>query len=127
MSAERGQAVRRELVLRAPVEQVWTALTSADRLAEWFGASVELEARRGGAVHARWPDGTIRRGVVEAAERSHRLAFRWRPMPSGEERFEVGRVSRVEFVLESIAEGTRLTVVEEPGVVPGEALEGASA
>lgn len=127
MSPRPPQGVRRELVLHAPIEEVWTALTSADRLAEWFGASVELEARRGGTVHARWPDGATRRGVVEAAERSHRLVFRWRPIPRGDERFEVGRVSRVEFVLEAIAEGTRLTVVEEPGLVPGARLEGASA
>jgi hypothetical protein len=39
----------------------------------------------------------------------------------------VGSVTRVEFLIEPIEEGTRLTVIEEPGIVPREGSLEASA
>jgi uncharacterized protein YndB with AHSA1/START domain len=121
------RVVRRELVLRARPEEVWMALTSPARLAEWFGAKVELEPRRGGSVEARWRDGATRRGVVEIAEHARRLAFRWRPIERTDGSFRVGSVTRVEFLIEATEVGTRLTVIEGPGILPSEGPLEASA
>ena len=46
-------SVRREVVLEAAREEVWAALTEADRLAQWFANEVEVEVVPGG-------DGTFR-------------------------------------------------------------------
>ena len=114
-------------MLHARSREVWAALTDPGRLDAWFGAHLELEPQAGGAVDARWEDGTVRRGIVEEAESGVRLAFRWRTIERGSEGFRFGEVSRVEFLLEPEGDGTRLTVVEEPGVTSGRGLAGAEA
>ena len=98
--------VRREVVLPAPREEVWSALTEAERLAEWFANDVDLDARPGGVGRFRWGDGEERRAVVERVEPERCFEFTW----SDEEE------SRVAFTLEDDPEGTRLTVTESaPG------------
>src|ERR671933_1655180 len=46
----RGGAVEvtREIVVPAPPEEVWEALTEPERLEEWFANEVELDVRPGG-------------------------------------------------------------------------------
>jgi uncharacterized protein YndB with AHSA1/START domain len=98
--------VRREVVLPVAPDELWPALTEGERMAEWFGADVELDLRPGGRMTFRWTDVT-RRGVVEAVEPNRRLAFRWSGADGeGEEE------SRVEFRLDAVADGTRLRVTE---------------
>jgi uncharacterized protein YndB with AHSA1/START domain len=52
----------------------------------------------------RFEDGEERRGEVELVEEAERLAFHWRR--------EGGEPSRVEFLVDAVADGTRLTVIE---------------
>ncbi|HVH51033.1 MAG TPA: SRPBCC domain-containing protein [Gaiellaceae bacterium] len=67
----------REIELDASREEVWAALTEAERLEEWFANDVELDARPGGEAVFRWENGEERRGVVEEFEEERRLALRW--------------------------------------------------
>ena len=97
--------VRRDIVLPAAPEEVWAALTEPDRLREWFANDVTLDPRPGGTGTFRWDDGEERQAVVEVVEEGRRLAFDWRDG-------EAGVPTKVEFTLEELAEGTRLTVVE---------------
>jgi uncharacterized protein YndB with AHSA1/START domain len=97
--------VRRELTLDAPREEVWAALTEAERLEEWFANEVELDARPGGRGVFRWDDGAERVAVVERVEEERQLELTWSD-PDGD------RTSTVAFTLADAAEGTRLTVVE---------------
>jgi len=94
--------VRREIVLPAETAEVWAALTQSEELSEWFGADVAIDARPRGAVTARHPDGAVRRGTVLAANAPYRLVVVW----------DGADGSRVEFTLESVPSGTRLTVIE---------------
>jgi uncharacterized protein YndB with AHSA1/START domain len=96
--------VRREIVLPAPPDDVWGALTEADRLEEWFANEVELDVRPGGTGTFRWADGEERHAVVEVAEEGRRLAFDWSDGDAAP--------TTVDFTLEEVAEGTLLTVVE---------------
>jgi uncharacterized protein YndB with AHSA1/START domain len=79
--------VTREVVLDAPVEEVWEAVTDPDRLEEWFSE-----------------DGEARELVVEEVETGRRVAYTW----------EEGRVA---IELEEADGGTRVVVTEtgEPG------------
>lgn len=104
-----AHTVERSILLPAPPEQVWEALTDEAALAEWLAAEVELEAREGGELVCRYEDGGERRGEVELVEEAERLSFRWWREDSGP--------SRVELVLDAVAGGTRLTVVES-GLLP---------
>jgi uncharacterized protein YndB with AHSA1/START domain len=102
-------AIERELILAAPPERVWLALTDAQQLGAWFGTRAEVDLRPGGAVLFEWdkPDvhGT-NRGVIDVVEPPRRFAWRWRCGPDGEP------MTRVEFTLEPHPAGTRLRVVE---------------
>jgi uncharacterized protein YndB with AHSA1/START domain len=98
--------VERELVLDAPVEEVWEALTEAERLEEWFANDVELDLDRGEGIF-RWESGERRRAELDEVEPGRRLAFRW----WDDERPEEG-VTAVSFTLVPVPGGTRLVVRE---------------
>ena len=92
--------VVREIVFPSSPDEVWEALTEADRLEEWFANDVELDPRPGGAGIFRWDDGEERRATVVVAEPGERLVLDW------------DEDGEVEFTLEEVEEGTRLLVRE---------------
>lgn len=70
------QHVERSIVLDAPPEEVWHALTCDDLLEEWLGDEVTLDPCEGGAIEV--SDGTdVRHGVVDHIDEPRRLSFRW--------------------------------------------------
>jgi uncharacterized protein YndB with AHSA1/START domain len=71
--------VERETVLPAPPDEVWESLATPDRLSEWFGADVRGEVVPGEILEITFPDGTMRRAIVEIAEPGERLVFRYLP------------------------------------------------
>src|ERR1700742_502493 len=99
-----AEQVRRSVELDAAPAEVWDALTEDALLGEWLADEVELEAEPGGAIVCRYADGEERRGEVELVEEAERLAWSWRR--------EGGAPSRVELVLDAVADRTRLTVIE---------------
>ncbi|MCP9486858.1 MAG: SRPBCC domain-containing protein [Gaiellaceae bacterium MAG52_C11] len=62
--------VEREIVIPAEPKEVWSALTEAKRLEEWFANGVELDAVGGGSGRFRWDDGEERQAVVVEASRN---------------------------------------------------------
>ena len=97
--------VERETQVEASPEEVWEALTDDDRLSEWLAPEVELDPTEGGEISVR--DGDDRRhGTVETLEENERFAFTWSRPGEGE--------SFVQFTLEPLPAGTRVTVVETP-------------
>ncbi len=97
--------VERTVVLPAPPDDVWPALAEAERLAGWLGGRVELDARAGGRVVVADEDGE-RWGTVEEFQPGRALVLRlW-------ERSQGLSGTRLEFTLDGVDEGTRLTVVE---------------
>ena len=100
-----AEDVTRSVDLDAAPAEVWDALTEAALLREWLADEVELEVEPGGEIVCRYADGEERRGEVELVEEAERLAWSWwREGGEGP--------SRVELVLDAVADGTRLTVIE---------------
>ncbi|MFL5907410.1 MAG: SRPBCC domain-containing protein, partial [Solirubrobacterales bacterium] len=97
--------VERETMIEASPEEVWEALTEEDRLAEWLAPEVELDLTEGGEIAVREGDDE-RAGTVETVEEHERFAFTW-SRPGQDESF-------VEFTIEALPGGTRVTVVETP-------------
>ncbi len=97
--------VERETLVEATPQEVWEALTDEDRLVEWMAPEVELHPIEGGEIAVRDGEGE-RLGTVETVEEEERLAFTWSRPGEGE--------SLVEFTLEPLPAGTRITVVETP-------------
>ena len=93
--------IRREIVLPAPREDVWEALTDPERLEDWFANDVDLDLRPGGGANFRWSNGEERRATVTEVDPERRLSFEWED-DEGE----------VELTLDDDVDGTRLTVIE---------------
>ncbi|MBB2971415.1 SRPBCC family protein [Mesorhizobium sp. RMAD-H1] len=109
--------IEKNIELNAPIERVWRALTDHEEFGAWFGVRLDGpfvpgEIARGrithpGYEHVKW-EATIKR-----MDRPHYFSFTWHPYAvdpdvdySGE------KPTLVEFRLEPISAGTRLTVVE---------------
>lgn len=104
-----AHTVTRSVVLDAAPAEVWEAITDEQLLSEWLAPEVELDPEEGGEVVCRFEDGEERRGEVESVEEAERLAFSWWREGAGP--------SRVEFLVDAVAGGTRLTVTES-GLAP---------
>lgn len=115
--------VEREIEVAAPIQQVWEAISRSEELGAWFGAEVELDPRPYAPVSFLWPDGALKRGLVETVDPPWMLALRWRTIRSGSNGVVPGDVSRVEFRLEPTPTGTRIVVVESAGIVASDPVE----
>jgi uncharacterized protein YndB with AHSA1/START domain len=113
------RSIERTVILDAPADDVWRAISDEGLLQEWLAPDVELDLRPNGALRCRTEEGEERPGAVELVEDGERLAFHWR-------RDGAAAQSRVELRLEEIDDGTRLTVTETGLEAPeaSEASEG---
>jgi len=102
---EKAPWVERETLIEASPGEVWEALTDEDRLEEWLAPEVELDPTEGGEISVRDGDDE-RHGTVETVEEQERFAFTWSRPGEGE--------SFVEFTIEALPGGSRVTVVETP-------------
>ena len=109
--AERVDEIRREVVLKAPIERVWQAVTSAEEISRWFGDVVEVDLKPGGKARFGWSEyGDVFEAIVIEVKEPTRFSFSWAfdsNMP-----YDEGTARLVEINL--VAEGghTRLTLVE---------------
>ena len=95
----------RQLVLRRryrqPVEKVWAALTTPERLADWL-ASAEVDLRVGGALRLSWNQGAYQADMrITVCEPPRALAWIW---TLG------GRDTLVRFDLRAEGDGSELTL-----------------
>jgi len=102
---EEAPWVERETLIEASPDEVWEALTDDDRLEEWLAPEVELNPHEGGEIAVRDGD-EERTGTVETFEEGERFAFTWSRPGEGQ--------SFVQFTIEAVPAGTRVTVVETP-------------
>jgi uncharacterized protein YndB with AHSA1/START domain len=114
--------IERTVELAHPPEKVWEALTTAEGLSGWFGISAEVDLRPGGLADVRWDDQDRSTLRIEVVEPLRRFAFTWAidGLPATDP-----RRTYVEFSLEPITGGTRLTLVESGfAQAPAEAYRG---
>jgi uncharacterized protein YndB with AHSA1/START domain len=101
--------IERTVEIAAAPEKVWAALTTAEGLAAWFGDEAEIDARPGGTAWMKWDTGYTADMRVERVEEPRVFGFTWHVFGLPE---EDPRRTYVEFTLEPVGDGTRLTVVE---------------
>jgi uncharacterized protein YndB with AHSA1/START domain len=101
--------IERTVQLAHPPANVWSALTTAEGLAAWFGQEVTIDLRPGGTARMRWSDGSTKNMRVERVEEPTVFGFTWQidGLPEDD-----ARRTYVEFTLEPVSSGTRLRVVE---------------
>lgn len=116
------------VLLRAPVDRVWRAISRAEEFGRWFGVRFEAAFAAGthvsGVIVPTTVDPDVAAGqkpyegrrfdiTVERIEPMRHFSFRWHPFAvdpgvdySGEP------TTLVTFELEEVADGTRLTITE---------------
>jgi len=102
--------VDRTIVIQATPAIVFGFLTDTPRWAAWWGAGSEIDARPGGLVKIRYPDGTEAMGEVTEVRAPERIAFTYgyasgKLIPPGG--------SRVTIELEPVGAATRLRLTHE--------------
>ena len=125
MSTDR---IEKEVVLRAPLERVWRAISDADEFGRWFGVRFDGPFVAGTSVTGVITPTTVDEDVaraqephagksdtwqIVAVEPKRRLAFRWHPygVESGVD-YSQEPTTLVEFTLDEMADGVRLRIVE---------------
>jgi uncharacterized protein YndB with AHSA1/START domain len=118
--------IERTLQIAHPPGRVWTALTTAEGLGAWFGNEASIDLRPGGSARMSWTSGDTADMRIERVEEPTVFGFTWRiyGLPADDP-----RRTYVEFTLEPVSGGTRLTVVESgfaqlPGDVHSKAFDG---
>ena len=117
MNGSSTDRIEKQIVLKAPQSRVWRALTDAGEFGEWFRVKLEgpFVPGKGIGGNITWPGYEhLRMDVqVERMEAETLFSFRWHPYAIDPKVDYSGEPSTlVEFRLEAVAEGTRLTVVE---------------
>jgi uncharacterized protein YndB with AHSA1/START domain len=110
--------IEKTIDLRAPIQRVWRALTDREEFGTWFRVKLDRpfavgETQTGrityeGYEHMKW------RSTVVRMDPPHRFAFTWPHAedPADPDATPDPPVTRVDFKLEEIPTGTRVTVVE---------------
>jgi uncharacterized protein YndB with AHSA1/START domain len=101
-----------------PIGKVWAAITTPERLADWF-AAVEMELKVGGAIRIDWNRGMhTMEGRIVACDPPRALAWSWRLD---------GRETLVRFDLETDGEGCTLTLTHSGLALNGPQASGVRA
>jgi uncharacterized protein YndB with AHSA1/START domain len=101
--------IERTIEIAHSPEKVWAALTTAEGLGTWFGHEAAIDLRPGGSAWMKWSHGYTADLRVERVEEPTVFGFTWHIFGLPE---DDPRRTYVEFTLEPVGAGTRLTVVE---------------
>jgi uncharacterized protein YndB with AHSA1/START domain len=101
--------IERVVEIAHPPAKVWTALTTAEGLGTWFGNQATIDLRPGGSAQLKWDNGHTAEIRVQRVEEPTVFAYSWHIFGLPE---DDPRRTYVEFTLEPVDAGTRLTVVE---------------
>ena len=101
--------IERVVEIAHPPAKVWAALTTADGLAGWFGNEATIDLRPGGSAQMKFGSGHTADMRVERVQEPTVFGFTWHiyGLPDDDP-----RRTYVEFTLEPVGGGTRLTMVE---------------
>jgi uncharacterized protein YndB with AHSA1/START domain len=114
MSTDR---IEKSIVLRAPKSRVWRAITTAREFGSWFGARLEGDFAPGARVSGRITipgyEHVNLEMTIERVDPERLFSYRWHPYAI-EPNVDYGKepTTLVEFRLEEVTGGTRLTVTE---------------
>jgi len=128
MNSSVTDRIEQSIEVKAPRARVWRALVDSQEFAAWFGIAVDGPfapgARLRGTLVGTTVDAEVARAqrthegvtfdmVIAQVEPERRFAFRWHP-GAVDPAIDYGKepMTLVEFVLEEIPQGTRVTVIE---------------
>jgi uncharacterized protein YndB with AHSA1/START domain len=110
MSTDLPHRLDRTVLIEAGRDIVFRYFTDSARWATWWGAGSTIDARPGGRMYIRYPNGVEVAGEVVEVKMPVRIVFTYgfvsgQPIPAGS--------SRVTIRLEAEGDATRLTLIHE--------------
>ncbi len=108
-------SVQRTILIAAPVEKVWAAVTEPEHISRWFGQAAFEEAGAGALGTLTWPGREPIPVRIEAIDPRRTVSYRWgNDDASGvvPEELDDAHSTVFTFTLAEVAGGTELTVVE---------------
>ena len=125
MSTDR---IEKQVVLRAPMDRVWRAISDSQEFGRWFGVRIDGPFVAGTSVTATITGTTVDEEVADlqrphagaratwqivAVEPSRRLAYRWHPFAvDADVDYAVEPTTLVEFTVSPTLDGVLLSIVE---------------
>lgn len=109
LAAGEGRTIRLQRSYDAPIEEVWDAVTSPERITRWF-LPISGDYRVGGRFQLEGNAG----GEILACEPPHRFRVTW----AAGEVASAADVSEVEVRLTSAGDGSTTLVLEHTAIVP---------
>lgn len=110
--------IERDVLLKAPPERVWRALSNAEEFGNWFGVALKgktftVGQHVQGQITSAGYEHVVFDVLIERMEPQRLLAFRWHPYavnPTVD--YSQEPTTLVEFELKAVEGGTLLSVVE---------------
>ena len=103
--------------LRADIDRVWRAITDHSEFGEWFRVALEKpfaigEKTTGNITYPGYEHMRLE-AITKTIDRNSLFAFSWCPVPDETGNAPLGDMETlVQFKLEAIESGTRLTIIE---------------
>ena len=105
--------IRKELVLRAPRERVWDALTTAEGWSSWFGESIEGEFQVGETMRQDFGEHGVCWAIVTDRQDKSVFAYQWHPGEDCDlDKYPRTEMTTVRFELSDHPDGTLLVMTE---------------
>lgn len=126
--SSRMDRIEKRIVLRAPVDRVWRAISDAKEFGAWFGVEFEGQfvagARLVGRIRPTQADPEVAKlqevhrdkrfeWTIERIEPMRHMSFRWHPF-AVDPGYDYSKepTTLIVFEIEAVPGGTRLTIVE---------------
>jgi uncharacterized protein YndB with AHSA1/START domain len=120
-------SIEKTIDLKASIDRVWRAVTDHKEFGEWFRVALEKpfevgEMTSGNITYPGYEHMRLE-AVVKTMDRKSLFAFTWCPAPDNTGNAPINSMETlVEFKLEAIESGTRLTIIESGfTALPGDA------
>ena len=123
-----GDRIEKQVVLRAPLDRVWRAISDSQEFGQWFGVRIDGPFVAGTTVNATITGTTVDEEVAElqrphagaeatwqivAVEPPRRFAYRWHPFAvDANLDYDAEPTTLVEFTLSEVTDGVLLRIVE---------------
>jgi uncharacterized protein YndB with AHSA1/START domain len=108
--------IQKTIVLRAPIDRVWQAITDHREFGAWFRVDLDNPFVVGGVTSGKmtYPghEGAPWSSTTTRMEAPNHFAFTWPHAGGGEADLAEAPTTLVEFYLEPAGEGTRLIITE---------------
>jgi uncharacterized protein YndB with AHSA1/START domain len=127
MTTSTTDSIKKQQLLKAPIDRVWQAISDSQQFGRWFGTTLDGPFTPGARLNGRITPTTVDPDVakmqepyagkemmllVERVEPMRLLSFRWHPGIVDRSSWDTAPTTLVEFRLEAVPDGTMLTVTE---------------